>query len=106
MPREVCYVFCGSLGASGSDQASDSSHSAHPGGFTPHESPGGMTGPLVVLAGFSLLLGFIGTPSGAGFQELLNGHIATPVLYKLLQNLQPCLLLLSRVLVFFRLRLF
>jgi len=40
----------------------------------PHESPPSMTGPLVVLAVCSVILGFIGTPLWPWFQSFLTGE--------------------------------
>jgi NADH-quinone oxidoreductase subunit L len=42
----------------------------------PHESPEVMTRPLVVLAVFALLLGFVGTPAWPWFQSFLAGESA------------------------------
>ena len=39
-----------------------------------HESPGVMTGPLVVLGIFAALLGFVGTPAWPWFQSFLEGQ--------------------------------
>jgi len=100
MTRQVCYVFFGSLRADASEHGPTSSQSAPPGGFTPHESPGVMTGPLVVLAGSSLLLGFIGTPAWPWFQEFLSGHKATPELRRLFEGEVMSFMLLSSIVVF------
>ncbi|MGA8160504.1 MAG: NADH-quinone oxidoreductase subunit L [Acidobacteriaceae bacterium] len=43
----------------------------------PHESPGVMTGPLVVLGIFAALLGFVGTPAWPWFQSFLEGRPLT-----------------------------
>jgi NADH-quinone oxidoreductase subunit L len=56
MTRQVCYVFLGTYRGAGK----------------PHESPHVMTIPLVVLAAFAALLGFIGTPFWPGFQTWLG----------------------------------
>jgi NADH-quinone oxidoreductase subunit L len=56
MTRQVCYVFLGTYRGPGK----------------PHESPRIMTVPLVVLAVFAALLGFIGTPFWPGFQTWLG----------------------------------
>jgi NADH-quinone oxidoreductase subunit L len=56
MTRQVCYVFLGTYRGAGK----------------PHESPRIMTVPLVVLAVFAALLGFIGTPFWPGFQIWLG----------------------------------
>ena len=53
MTRQVCYVFFGNN--------RDTSVTHSPGGLAyagPHESPPVMTGPLMILAGFAVLLGF------------------------------------------------
>jgi NADH-quinone oxidoreductase subunit L len=39
----------------------------------PHESPGVMTLPLVILAGCTIVLGFFGTPAWPWFQSFLEG---------------------------------
>ena len=39
----------------------------------PHESPAVMTAPLVILAVFAMLLGFLGTPAWPWFQSFLDG---------------------------------
>jgi NADH-quinone oxidoreductase subunit L len=43
----------------------------------PHESPGVMTWPLILLAIFATFLGFVGTPAWPWFQAFLNGQTAT-----------------------------
>ena len=40
----------------------------------PHESPAVMTVPLVILAVFAILLGFVGTPAWPWFDGFLNGE--------------------------------
>ncbi len=42
-----------------------------------HESPGVMTGPLVILGIFAALLGFVGTPAWPWFQSFLEGQSLT-----------------------------
>jgi NADH-quinone oxidoreductase subunit L len=71
MTRQVYYVFAGSSRLSVANH--DSSHSAS----HPHESTAVMTVPLVVLAAFAVLLGFIGTPAWPWFQSFLEGNRAT-----------------------------
>src|SRR5215472_7750362 len=61
MTRQVVYVFFGKP-------------RLEQGGRTPHESPAVMTLPLVILAGFSILLGLIGTPEWEWFSAFLNGQ--------------------------------
>jgi NADH-quinone oxidoreductase subunit L len=72
MTRQVFYVFFGKpwevrTGA-------HTHHSADAEIATPHESPAVMTVPLVILAMFSILLGFIGTPAWPWFDSFLNGE--------------------------------
>ena len=69
MTRQVCYVFLGQSR----------------GGQVLHESPPVMIIPLVVLAAFSLVLGFIGTPAWPWFQGFLNGESPTAHLGKLVE---------------------
>ncbi len=80
MTRQVYYVF------GGSSRLAESSHdllsSSHAAGSThasalPHESPTVMTVPLVILAAFAMLLGFIGTPAWPWFQSFLDGTHTT-----------------------------
>jgi NADH:ubiquinone oxidoreductase subunit 5 (subunit L)/multisubunit Na+/H+ antiporter MnhA subunit len=89
MTRQVCYVFFGDF-RSESDHARSpsiapgdhgSSHASLAVGQAadeavrgPHESPRVMTVPLVILAVFALLLGFVGTPLWPWFQTYLTGH--------------------------------
>ena len=83
MARQVCYVFLGSLRSSRREEAHNSdvppskSESPHVGCYEAHESPPVMTIPLLVLAAFSVLLGFIGTPACPWFQGFLNGRSET-----------------------------
>ena len=80
MTRQVYYVFGGSsrLPESSHDllQTSNSTNSSHV-PASPHESPAVMTVPLVILAAFAMLLGFIGTPAWPWFQSFLDGKQAT-----------------------------
>jgi NADH-quinone oxidoreductase subunit L len=62
MTRQVIYVFFGRP------------YRGEEAGATPHESPAIMTFPLVILAGFSMLLGLIGTPAWPWFNAFLNGQ--------------------------------
>lgn len=59
MTRQVVLVFFGT--------ARDTKHKAH-------ESPGVMTMPLMILAVFAILLGFVGTPFWPWFQTYLTGE--------------------------------
>ncbi|MGA2897177.1 MAG: NADH-quinone oxidoreductase subunit L [Acidobacteriaceae bacterium] len=80
MTRQVYYVFGGSsrLSESSHDllQTTNSTNSSHM-PASPHESPSVMTVPLVILAAFAMLLGFIGTPAWPWFQSFLDGKQAT-----------------------------
>jgi len=66
----------------------------------PHESPGSMTIPLIVLATFSILLGFIGTPAWPWFQDFLNGTRTGPEFGKLFEGGVVGLILMSSPVVF------
>jgi NADH-quinone oxidoreductase subunit L len=69
MTRQMFYVFAGSNRAGGKAHGEHAGH-AH----EPHESPAVMTLPLVILAGFAVALGFIGTPAWQWFQDYLTGE--------------------------------
>jgi len=84
MTRQVCYVFFGTSRNSGEA----------------HESPLVMIIPLLVLAAFSVLLGFIGTPAWPGFQAFVTGESATFHLSALSEPGASWLMLLSTGLVF------
>jgi NADH-quinone oxidoreductase subunit L len=84
MTRQVCYVFFG-LGR---------------GEGTPHESPLVMTVPLAILAAFSLLLGFIGTPAWPWFQKFHGASHAGMGFSKLFESEVLRLISLSSVVVF------
>jgi NADH-quinone oxidoreductase subunit L len=73
MTRQVCYVFFGTRRRDPapepippSETAASDPHEAA------HESPATMTVPLVLLAVFAILLGFIGTPAWPWLQEFLE----------------------------------
>jgi NADH-quinone oxidoreductase subunit L len=81
MTRQVYYVFAGSnrLAAATHDDPALAAHfeePAHPAPHHPHESPAVMTIPLVILAAFAILLGFVGTPAWPWFQSFLEGNSA------------------------------
>ena len=76
MTRQVALVFFGSTRAARARPARASPETAgraveHE---RPHESPAVMTIPLVILAVFAIVLGFIGTPAWPWFQSFLNGE--------------------------------
>jgi NADH-quinone oxidoreductase subunit L len=72
MTRQVYYVFFGESRLAGSQDLASANvaHQKH----VPHESPGTMTMPLVILAAFAILLGVIGTPAWPWFDSFLNGQ--------------------------------
>jgi len=112
MTRQVFYVFFGNnrlkLGKTTSSEQQTVEHAGlsaeeHPHvelSAEPHESPPVMTGPLIVLAGFSILLGLIGTPAWPWFQDFIIGHHATFDFRKLLESEVLSVLLVSSVIVF------
>jgi len=73
MTRQMFYVFSGEYRGSRPAKA-DSPDEAH--AKRPHESPGVMTMPLIVLAGFAIVLGFFGTPAYPWLQHWLEGKAA------------------------------
>jgi NADH-quinone oxidoreductase subunit L len=112
MTRQVFYVFFGScrLGV-GKPTASEREALEHGGApakdhphqelsATAHESPAVMTWPLVILAIFAVLLGFVGTPAWEWFEAFLQGHHATFALSRLFKGEVLGLMLLSGGLVF------
>ena len=112
MTRQVAFVFFGNcrlaLGrTTGSEQHTvehagvpDKEHPQVEVSLEPHESPGLMTIPLVVLAFFSIFLGFIGTPAWPWLQDFLAGQTPTPEFRRLLEGDVIKLILLSSVIVF------
>jgi NADH-quinone oxidoreductase subunit L len=115
MTRQVALVFFGqyrsaavpgrssrdSHQAHGSSHGSSSFHvAAAEDGRTPHESPAVMTVPLVILAGFAILLGFIGTPAWPWFDGFLKGEPAAFNFNKLTEGGTLGLMLASAVIVF------
>jgi proton-translocating NADH-quinone oxidoreductase chain L len=95
MTRQMAYVFFGTLRPAAPGHPShhpaetekpiayedvaeiagavELSDSHHPHAPHPHESPAVMTVPLVILAAFAVLLGFLGTPAWPWFQAFLSG---------------------------------
>jgi NADH-quinone oxidoreductase subunit L len=65
----------------------------------PHESPRVMTAPLMILAVFAVLLGFLGTPVWPGFQSYLTGEELRFAPGRLFQWGVLSLILISTVLV-------
>jgi NADH-quinone oxidoreductase subunit L len=72
MTRQVFYVFFGKPREAGT--GAHAHHSADAEIATPHESPAVMTIPLMILAMFSIMLGFIGTPAWPWFDSFLYGE--------------------------------
>jgi NADH-quinone oxidoreductase subunit L len=112
MTRQVALVFFGDYRSSGRQSAHSSpkndehekSAPTHVGGYEgkgePHESPAVMTVPLVILAVFAILLGFIGTPAWPWFDGFLKGEPAQFNFSKLTENGTLGLMLASAVIVF------
>jgi len=80
MTRQVFYVFGGSSRLA--EPSRDLLHNSHATGpahasALPRENPAVMTVPLVILAAFAMLLGFIGTPAWPWFQSFLDGTHTT-----------------------------
>src|ERR1039458_8261663 len=111
MTRQVALVFFGEYRSSRRKEAHSSSHGAHGKSEPPHvgcyeekgephESPAVMTVPLVILAGFAILLGFIGTPAWPWFDGFLKGEPAAFNFNKLTESGTLGLMLASAVIVF------
>src|SRR5208283_3406914 len=111
MTRQVALVFFGSYRSSRREEAHSSPRTAHSksepphvGSYEekgePHESPAVMTVPLVILAGFAILLGFIGTPAWPWFDGFLKGEPARFNLSRLTESGTLGLMLASAVIVF------
>jgi NADH-quinone oxidoreductase subunit L len=111
MTRQVALVFFGSYRSSRREEAHSSPHAAHiksepphVGSYeengAPHESPAVMTIPLIVLAVFAILLGFIGTPAWPWFDGFLNGEPAQFNFAKLTESGTLGLMLASAAIVF------
>jgi NADH-quinone oxidoreductase subunit L len=110
MTRQVALVFFGqyrgagavekgsNAGKSTAHHAADSSH--HHSDSAPHESPAVMTVPLVILAVFAILLGFIGTPAWPWFDGFLKGEPAAFNFSRLTEGGTLGLMLASAAIVF------
>jgi NADH-quinone oxidoreductase subunit L len=105
MTRQVCYVFLGSARSSRREETHISaaplvkSEPPHVGCYEAHESPPVMIIPLLVLAAFAVLLGFIGTPAWPWFQGFLSGENVTGHLGILFEPQVLGLMALSSVIV-------
>jgi NADH-quinone oxidoreductase subunit L len=83
MTRQVALVFFGNYrGSSSSHVHSVKEHKSD----APHESSAVMTVPLIVLAAFAILLGFVGTPAWPWFQKFLEGETVNFDLAKLTEG--------------------
>jgi NADH-quinone oxidoreductase subunit L len=88
MTRQVVLVFFGSprrsrreetlssAGEHGAKKLEAPHVASYEKGVEPHESPAVMTWPLIILAFFAIVLGFVGTPAWPWFQSFLEGHAA------------------------------
>jgi NADH-quinone oxidoreductase subunit L len=101
MTRQVCYVFFGNRRRDPAPEpieptetaASDPQEAAH-------ESPATMTTPLILLAGFAILLGFVGTPAWPWLQDFLEMRRAPLDFGQLAEGGLIPLMLVSSLLVF------
>jgi NADH-quinone oxidoreductase subunit L len=112
MTRQVALVFFGEYRSSGRQSTHSSpktdehekSTPTHVGGYggkgEPHESPAVMTVPLVILAVFAILLGFVGTPAWPWFDGFLNGEPTGFNFSRLTESGMLGLMLASAVIVF------
>jgi NADH-quinone oxidoreductase subunit L len=111
MTRQVALVFFGEYRSSRRKEAHSSPNAAHGQSEPPHvgcyeekgephESSAVMTVPLVILAVFAILLGFIGTPAWPWFDGFLKGEPAVFNLGKLTEGGTLGLMLASAVIVF------
>jgi NADH-quinone oxidoreductase subunit L len=101
MTRQVCYVF---FGRKRKDPAPDPIPPSETAASDPHEaaheSPAAMTMPLMILAGFAVLLGFIGTPAWPWLQAFLEMRHSGVDFGQLAENGLLPLMLGSSLLVF------
>jgi NADH-quinone oxidoreductase subunit L len=101
MTRQVSYVFFGHRHRGQvpehvipAETAVSDPHEAH------HESPAAMTAPLVILAVFAVLLGFLGTPAWPWLQGFLDLKQATVDFSQLGEGSMLGLMVASSLLVF------
>ena len=109
MTRQVALVFFGNYRGGVRQNAADaqshkknqplSSESSYA-DQQPHESPAVMTVPLVILAVFAVLLGFVGTPAWPWFDGFLNGEPTGFNFSRLTESGMLGLMLASAVIVF------
>ena len=96
MTRQVYYVFFGRWREPASGLYAVTEH----GGAAAHESPAVMTVPLVILAVFAALLGFIGTPAWPWFQGFLEDRRAAFAFGQFVGNGILPLMVVSSAIVF------
>jgi NADH-quinone oxidoreductase subunit L len=101
MTRQVCYVF---FGTRRRDPAPDTIEPSETAASDPleaaHESPATMTTPLVLLAVFAIVLGFVGTPAWPWLQDFLDMRRPTLDFAQLAEGGLIPLMLASSLLVF------
>jgi NADH-quinone oxidoreductase subunit L len=101
MTRQVCYVFFGTRHkgrvTEPVEPAETPASDPHEAG---HESPSTMTTPLLLLAGFAVLLGFLGTPAWPWLQSFLAMKTASWDLRQLAEGGILPVMLVSSLLVF------
>jgi len=101
MTRQVCYVFFGTRRRDPAPEPIEPSETAATDpGETAHESPSAMTTPLVLLAVFAILLGFLGTPAWPWLQDFLEMRHASFDFAQLAEDGLIPLMLASSLLVF------
>jgi NADH-quinone oxidoreductase subunit L len=103
MTRQVALVFFGHYRghAEESGHGHAEAHESHHGhDHTPHESPAVMAVPLIILAVFALLLGFIGTPAWPWFDGYLSGEAVHFDFSKLTESGTLILMVTSALIVF------
>lgn len=99
MTRQMAEVFFGHhRGGEGVGPQDHHAHSGHGPGVAVHESPRAMTIPLILLAGSTLVLGWLGTPAWPWFESYLSGHAHTPVAWDRLGHAIP-LMVVSTLIV-------
>jgi NADH-quinone oxidoreductase subunit L len=101
MTRQVCYVFFGNRRRDPAPEPiAPSETAATDPGEAAHESPSAMTTPLVLLAAFAILPGFIGTPAWPWLQDFLEMRHAGFDFAQLAEDGLLPLMLASSLLVF------
>jgi len=101
MTRQVCYVFFGTRRRDPAPEPIEPSETAATDpGEAAHESPSAMTTPLVLLAVFAILLGFLGTPAWPWLQDFLEMRHASFDFAQLAEDGLIPLMLASSLLVF------